>query len=593
MRIKRLELCGFKSFVEPTTLEFSPGVSGVVGPNGCGKSNIVDALRWLLGEQSALRLRGEAMEDVIFNGNAKGRAPAGMAEVSLLLENESPPDDGAELAEIYGAIRDLPEILVTRRYFRSGESEYEINRRPCRLKDITELFLGTGVGSKAYAIVEQGRVNQLVEARAEDVRLFIEEAAGTTLYRSRRLAAERKLERTRANLAIASERLQEKEKTIAWLRRMARRAEQYRALQEELRRVELQVVRRQYDRLVADVRTLEEERDALSARERDLAASVVTREEERVAARDALAAAEAELRERQEALYAVRGTRERAEARLEMLEREQREIVDRLGRIGREAEQAISGTAALVAELAEREAQLRTSESERATREGALADSLAAVQAEDARVAEIAGELETAKVEVQECLRGEAELRNEIAAAERLAGDRARRRDGIAAELARLGAELARLETEAGRLAGERALVEARLGESEAAASRAETDLAAARAERGRLAEAHRRASAVLAECESHLAALEEVERSYGRYHEGPRAVMRRHAASPNGVLNLVAEVLEAPPEYEKAVAAVLGERLQSVVVRTPEDARAAIEELKLEEAGRSSFVPL
>src|SRR4029453_8877290 len=200
MRIKQIELNGFKSFMERTVLELPPGVTGIVGPNGCGKSNVVDAIRWVLGEQSPKHLRGGSMEDVIFNGNADS-GPLDMAEVSLLLERDE--DDFMRAAEEAGddeAHSALPpelqrasEILVPRRYFRSGDSEYFINRAACRLKDITELFLGTGVGSKAYAIVEQGRVDQLVNAKPEDMRSFIEEAAGTTRFRSRKLSAERKM----------------------------------------------------------------------------------------------------------------------------------------------------------------------------------------------------------------------------------------------------------------------------------------------------------------------------------------------------------------------------------------------------------------
>src|SRR6266403_1066449 len=247
MRIKQIELNGFKSFMERTILELPPGVTAIVGPNGCGKSNVVDAIRWVLGEQSPKHLRGTAREDGIFAGNAEN-VPLGMAEVALLLER----DEGDLLAPAAGEVEEggglraelatVSEILVSRRYFRSGESEYFINRAPCRLKDITELFLGTGVGAKAYAIIEQGRVDQLINAKPEELRLFIEEAAGTTRFRSRKVAAERKMERTRENLLRVQDILRELERQMASLERQARRAEEYHRIKQELRELDLRVM---------------------------------------------------------------------------------------------------------------------------------------------------------------------------------------------------------------------------------------------------------------------------------------------------------------------------------------------------------------
>src|SRR5262247_2491317 len=265
MRIKQIELTGFKSFMDRTVLELPPGITGIVGPNGCGKSNVVDAIRWVLGEQSPKHLRGGSMEDVIFNGNADN-GPLGMAEVSLLLERDEA--DFVRAAEEAGddeAHSGLPpelqrasEILVTRRYFRSGDSEYFINRAACRLKDITELFLGTGVGSKAYAIVEQGRVDQLVNAKPEELRLFLEEAAGTTRFRSRKVAAERKMERTRENLVRVQDILRELERQMASLERQARRAEEYHRIKGELRDLDLRVMAARHRVWIEDVSRLAE-----------------------------------------------------------------------------------------------------------------------------------------------------------------------------------------------------------------------------------------------------------------------------------------------------------------------------------------------
>src|SRR5713226_4712383 len=230
MRLKRLEMFGFKSFVQKTVVELNPGITAIVGPNGCGKSNIVDALRWAMGEQSARHLRGQQMEDVVFNGSDSLPA-TGMAEVSIIFDNE----DGRGPAEY----NNFSEIMVTRRLFRSGESEYSINKIPCRLKDVVELFLGTGVGSKAYSIVEQGRVDELVNAKPEDRRALIEEAAGTSKYKSRKLVAERKVERTQQNLLRVTDIVREIERQIRTMELQAKKAERYRALKADLRQKDL------------------------------------------------------------------------------------------------------------------------------------------------------------------------------------------------------------------------------------------------------------------------------------------------------------------------------------------------------------------
>ena len=230
MRLKRLEMAGFKSFAESTFLELTPGITAIVGPNGCGKSNIVDALRWAMGEQSARHLRGQQMEDVVFAGS-ESLPGTGMAEVSLTFDNE----DGRGPVE-YSS---FSEIMVTRRLFRSGESEYAINKTACRLKDVIELFLGTGVGSKAYSIVEQGRVDELVNSKPEERRVLIEEAAGTSKYKSRKLVAERKLERTQQNLFRVTDIVREIERQIRTMELQAKKAERYKAAKAELREKDL------------------------------------------------------------------------------------------------------------------------------------------------------------------------------------------------------------------------------------------------------------------------------------------------------------------------------------------------------------------
>lgn len=231
MRIKRLNIQGFKSFADQVVVNFDDGITGVVGPNGCGKSNIVDALRWVMGEQNAKHLRGGNMQDIIFNG-ASTRGPMGYAEVSLILENTNPEI----MPEEYSA---FSEIQVTRRLYRTGESEYEINKQDCRLKDITEFFLGTGVGTKAYSIIEQGQVSKIISAKPEDRRHMIEEAAGITKYKAKRMAAERRMDATRHNLERVTDIKSELESRMNSLERQAKKAERFKRMQVELKEMDL------------------------------------------------------------------------------------------------------------------------------------------------------------------------------------------------------------------------------------------------------------------------------------------------------------------------------------------------------------------
>jgi len=229
MKLKKLEITGFKSFLEKTKIEFPPGISAIVGPNGCGKSNIVDALRWGMGEQSAKQLRGKAMEDVIFAGS-DGKAPISMAEVSITLENDGTAPE--ELA-------DYSEIMITRKLFRSGERDYLLNKRPCRLKDIQEIFMGSGIGKKPFAIIKQGNVGAIAEATPEERRIFIEEAAGVTRYKTRKEEALRKIKETNENLLRLKDIIGEVKKQMNSLRRQAKAAQDYKTYKQHIKTLEI------------------------------------------------------------------------------------------------------------------------------------------------------------------------------------------------------------------------------------------------------------------------------------------------------------------------------------------------------------------
>src|SRR5512136_107078 len=230
MKIRRIDIIGFKSFVDKVSLDFPPGITAIVGPNGCGKSNIVDAIRWVMGEQSAKNLRGRQMEDVIFGGS-ESRKPLGMAEVSLTFAT----DDGRVPARYLN----YPEIQVTRRLYRDGESEYLINKTTCRLLDIAELFMDTGVGTKAYSIIEQGKIGMVLLSKPEERRFLIEEAAGVTKFKTRKQVALKKIEITRQNLVRIGDIISEIKRQLNALQRQAKKAEKFREYREELKDIDL------------------------------------------------------------------------------------------------------------------------------------------------------------------------------------------------------------------------------------------------------------------------------------------------------------------------------------------------------------------
>ncbi len=595
MRIKRLELVGFKSFPQRTVLDIPPGVTAVVGPNGCGKSNLVDAIRWVLGEQSPKHLRGDAMEAVVFNGNSR-LAPLGMAEVSLTFENDAPrpmTDIDLDVSTLPAHFRNLTNITIARRFFRSGDSEYLINKIPCRLKDITELFLGTGVGSKAYGIIEQGRVEQFINAKPEERRLFIEEAAGVTLYRSRRLAAERKIERARENLARVNDILQEIDRQVRYIERQAKKAEEYRRLQEELRGLELTLARLQWNRLEAEHHALEATLMALADEEAAGRAALAAGERTQ---REAVArAADAEHRHAQlrEALAVADAERERVRERLQMQlqERQERErrcarLVDDLEAVRHTRQELEKDRGRAERERDEHAQYALFDEGELNARERELGDArgvLAAAQAE----------LEAVKGTLIEHLTREVEVRNALTGLERRRDETARQLGKLRAELDAVGERMREIDRQAAARRADVEQLRTRLTAASGEKERARHGIARAGGTPPGVRAGGRRAR-----CRAPAGALPP--RVAGADPEQLRRLQSRGAGDharaavvEGGVLGVVADVIEIPEEHERAAAAVLGDRLQYVIVRDPEEAVGAVDHLRREAGGRGSFIPL
>jgi chromosome segregation protein len=586
MRLKRLEMFGFKSFVQKTVIELNLGITAVVGPNGCGKSNIVDSLRWAMGEQSARHLRGQQMEDVIFNGS-DSLPPTGMAEVSIIFDNE----DGRGPAEY----NSFSEIMVTRRLFRSGESEYSINKIPCRLKDVVELFLGTGVGSKAYSIVEQGRVDELVNSKPEDRRALIEEAAGTSKYKSRKLIAERKLERTQQNLLRVTDIVREIERQIRTMELQAKKAERYRALKAELRQKDLAFAALQRQALNQAIAELETQLTDAENRLTGYLTAVRGKEAESESVRLSLMEADKEIGVQQEHVYQRKVQIQAIEQKIDF---NNKDLV--------QLRQTESESRAV---LMQQEDKLKNLTQEIAELNNAKEGFIQLSLFEETFLQDKESELETLQTQIR-ALQSELDREKEalIDAANQIAYAK---NNGLAKEQRRreIDQELARSHEEHSQAAHALQLCEQKQSEAKKAQETAEeqargyaleaAQITAALLTLTKMREAQEKSIQILKERiqenRSRLISLEDLQKNYEGCQEGVRAIMlkKQQEVSPNGVYGLVAEVIEAPETYEKALTAVLGDRLQYIIVKGHEEGVEAIEYLKREASGRGSFIPM
>ncbi|MBM3777685.1 MAG: chromosome segregation protein SMC [Acidimicrobiia bacterium] len=626
MRLDRLEIVGFKSFSERAELAFDQGVTAIVGPNGCGKSNVADAITWVLGEQSAKSLRGDRMEDVIFNGSDARKAGAA-AEVRLRLSGLPQPRVGEAAVPqepaAGGAVGDanghgrsshaangngnghtngnghhltdeieafVRDVDVTRRLYRSGESEYLINGEVCRLRDVHELLMDTGLGAKAYAIIEQGKIGMILSSRPADRRQLIEEAAGVTKYRSRRRAAELKLDAAQQNLTRVDDIVFEVEKQRGVLKRQAAKARRYTRLRDELRRWEKVLLARRYRELAEHIRVarvrLEE-----------------TREEERLAA-GRVAEAEATLSrlriEQAEADARAGGIRERAHAaELDINRRQQQLEFDRqqVETLGTRLEEV----AAEIDDLGQRREPNRIAlearqaavvEAERARDEAAaaLASAGEALRGAQQRLEVLEADVDAARQETFNAANAITAMRHAASHAEAQRAAVAERLGRLAVEIADLDRERTAAEAQHSEATG--ALVRARDAMQQVDLDRAarESALATARTELDERLRRLRVREQDLAGLGARLASLEELAAGHGDFDDAARVVL----AEANGKVSqqgAVADYLEVDGPYERAVEACLGDLLQHVIVERHDQAAAGLALVREADAGRCGFV--
>ena len=619
MRLERLEIHGFKSFSDRAELAFDQGVTAIVGPNGCGKSNVADAITWVMGEQSAKSLRGDRMEDVIFSGS-DARKPGATAEVRLRLTGVPVPPvpepqsleayhpaeagngngngnghaqaEGAGNGNGYHAAMEAfsRDVEVTRRLYRSGESEYLIDGEVCRLRDIHELLMDTGLGAKAYAIIEQGKIGMILSSRPGDRRQLIEEAAGITKYKSRRRTAELKLEAAQQNLTRIDDIVFEVEKQRGALKRQAAKARRYKRLREELRRWEKVLLVQRYRELS---QTIETARARLAdAREREAVGAARVAEVEADLGRLRIEQAEADSR-------ATR-LRETAHAsELDINRREQQREFDR-----RHVEMLARRSEEIAAELRDLEASLEPArqaleERSRAATEAGEARDAAATALGEAQAAQgsaqqqiegLEADVEAARASVFGALNAATALRHALEHA-------TAQSDRVGATLVKLDVEQAdvRRETESADADRRTALeslarAQATLEHIRIESATRESDLLTARTALDGHVRSVRAHEQELARNEARLGSLEELEASRAEFGDAARMVLVR-ANGQVGQQGAVADFVEVDRRYERAVEACLGELLQHVIVERHDHAAAGLALVREQDAGRCGFV--
>lgn len=584
MYFKRISMHGFKSFADPTTVNLELGITAIVGPNGCGKSNILDALRWALGEQSVKELRGTHMQDVIFNGSVT-RPPMGMAEVTLTFDNS----DGQLPVE-------FNEVEITRRVYRSGESEYLLNKSACRLRDIQELFMDTGIGANAYSLIGQGKIDLVLSTKPEDRRYLIEEAAGIIKYKTRKRMALRKLESADQNMLRLNDIIAEVDRQMRALKRQVNAAIRYREISDELRELEIRNAWLKYNELSGQIDDLkkrlrqavdlyQEASTKMSRQEADLEAFNLKRIE-----------LDQQIAQRREKEHATDTELERLESQFALYKKECDFARERCAEAVAEHERLIQQARKLGGEsdttknkFAEREKEvhvIRHLLAEKQTRLESVREELAHQEAEMEQLRSIhlesANTQSRAQTELETIGQAMQALQNQFEAAQE-------QHNALLAKLA-----------EAQKQLGETSSSEDEIRRSLIATStqkeRNQKDLLTIQESIAQLNQEWQRLREYRSSLDARLTSLIELRDSYEGFAAGVRTIMaakQKRIQDLSGILGPVGDIVSIEKCYEYALEAALGGNINNVVVETADDAKSAIQFLKETRAGRVTFLPL
>jgi len=584
MLLKKLELVGFKSFADKTEFVYEPGITAIVGPNGCGKSNVVDAVKWILGEQSVKSLRGREMADIIFSGSPK-RKSHGFAEATLTMDNAD-----RRLA------LDFDEVAITRRVYRSGEGAYFINRKPCRLKDIKNMLLDTGMGMQCYSVIEQGKIDQILVSSTTERRRVFDEAAGISKYKARRKEAQARLERVEQNLLRLHDIVEEVEKQLRSVKYQAAKARRYRQYTDELKRLRVSYSLREFDRFSKQsdekgrrLRQLEDERTRTTA-ESDRAdadrhaceARVLELEQSQTSAQAALAEIRQATLAAEDAIR-FNGTRIREQGELqERFERQKTQLEERTVHMRAEVEARSGELASLLTRLDDARNALQDRQ-----------DTLSHTDDEEHRLAD---DLEARKTDLVDLMQQTSRIENELGVIlsekRTLEIQRQRKLARIDEVTADLNANDARLR----QIAEEIAAVDRVLEQLNAETQRKQSERRELDARLVTTREALSTAREHLGAVTSRLDVLCEMDEKQEGVEQGVREVLERlraEGAESSGLHGMLGETLTVDATYARAVEAVLGQRAQTLVVEELDHAKHGVQMVNETGRGRASFLPL
>jgi len=584
MYFKRIEMLGFKSFADRTHIDLEPGTTAIVGPNGCGKSNILDALRWCLGEQSAKALRGNHMQDIIFNGSEQ-RSPMGMAEVTLTFDNA---DSKLPL--------DFAEIQISRRVYRSGESEYLINKAPCRLRDIQELFMDTGIGTNAYSLIGQGKIGLVLSSKPEDRRYLFEEAAGIIKYKARKRVAMRKLDNAEQNLLRLTDIIHEVQRQMRNLKRQVNAAIRHRELTEALRELEVRNAWLQFNELSGQIDDLKEryavaekafessstKTNAMEARQEELALKRVELERMLMARRDGEYQVDSEMERIESEIALIRKEIEFSRTQSAQALQEKEDYLKRAQAVQGNQGETGSQSSALGEEIKQAEAALKAKQEEYAAAGETVAQADKAVEEVRARTLETINSRNKTQTELETVAVSLNNIDDQLEGIFGRQKDQNSRHENLTGQLQAAQKE----ETEAQRLLTD--TVGQRKDTQEKHRTISE-DMKTANDEWQTLREKK-------SSDEARMRSLRELRDSYEGFAAGVKAIMkaRQHEMPEvDGIIGPVGDLISTDKEYGKAIEAALGGNINNVICGDADAAKSAVNFLKKHRAGRVTFLPL